>query len=192
MNEPSSSSPTTGHGLAARLRHELRVYAIVSAYLYFCFAALLLYKTALLQDAGLHYLPLGAAAIKALIIGKFVLIGDAIRKAAQRQSARLLVRIVTRVLWLLVILVLLTMAEELALGAWHGQSVAEVRAVFHARSTLESLAEVLLMALVLTPLVAVTEVNQALGPGRLAGLLTQSQGTAGDAGVHGGAVGREG
>lgn len=187
MNEPTSSSTALGQGPAARLRHELRAYAVVSAYLYVCFAALLLYKTALLQDAGLHYLPLGAAALKALVIGKFVLIGDAIRRAAQRQPGRLLVRIVTRVLWLLVILVLLTMAEELVLGAWHGESFAEVRSAFHARSNLESLAEVLLMLLVLTPLVAVTEVNQALGAGTLAGLLTRSQET--DTRAHGAADG---
>jgi len=191
MNDPLSTSPKSGHGLAGRLREELRLYAIVSAYLYICFGALLLYKASLLQDAGLHHLPVGVAAIKALVIGKFLLIGDAIRKAAQRQAQSLLVRVVTRVLWLLVILILLTMAEEMVLGAWHGQSIADIRADFHARSILESVAEVLLMLLILTPLVAVTELNQVLGPGKLNALLTQSQPTNGDTRVDGSQTGGE-
>lgn len=56
----------------------------------------------------MHYTPLGAAALKALVVAKFLLIGDAIRWVAQRQSRRLPVRIVTRLVWLLVILILLT------------------------------------------------------------------------------------
>ena len=56
----------------------------------------------------MHYTPLGAAALKALVVAKFLLIGDAIRRVAQRQSRRLPVRIVTRLVWLLVILILLT------------------------------------------------------------------------------------
>jgi ABC-type sugar transport system permease subunit len=62
----------------------------------------------LLEEAGVHYTPLGAAALKALVVAKFLLIGDAIRRVAQRQSRRLPVRIVTRLVWLLVILILLT------------------------------------------------------------------------------------
>jgi len=54
---------------------ELRRYALVSAYLYVCFGAILLYKSAILSEAGQHYLPFGVAAVKALILGKFVLIG---------------------------------------------------------------------------------------------------------------------
>ena len=60
-----------------RAREELRNYAIVAGYLYVCFAALLLYKDALLQEQGLSLLPHGIAAAKALILGKFILLGEA-------------------------------------------------------------------------------------------------------------------
>ena len=80
-----------------------------------CFAAILLYKSAILSSIGEHFLPLGLAAGKALILGKFVLLGD--------------------------------------------------------RSLPEAIASCLLMLLVLVPLVAVTEVSRALGPGALRRLL---------------------
>jgi hypothetical protein len=68
MSDTESSGPAGGESLKHRLREELRKYLIVSAYLYICFGALQFYKAALLQDAGVHYLPLGVAVVKALII----------------------------------------------------------------------------------------------------------------------------
>jgi len=167
MSDTKSTVSAGGESLKHRLRDELRKYLIVSAYLYICFGALQLYKAALLQDAGVHYLPLGVAVVKALIVGKFLLIGDAIRARLQLRPGRLPGRIAMRVFWLLLIVILLTIAEELIVGWIHGRSIAEMQSEFHARSMPELLAEVLLIGLILVPLVAAAEVSQALGPGVL-------------------------
>jgi hypothetical protein len=167
MSNTESAAVPGGESLKQRLREELRKYLVVSAYLFICFGVLQLYKAALLQDAGVHYLPLGVAVVKALIIGKFLLIGDAIRARLQRRPGHLPGRIAMRVFWLLSILVLLTIAEELIVGWIHGQSWFEMEAEFHRRSMLELVAEVLLMGLILLPLVGAAELSQALGPGVL-------------------------
>jgi hypothetical protein len=171
------------------LREEIRNYLIVSAYLFVCFGVLLFYKAALLQDAGVHYLPLGVAVVKALIVGKFLLIGDAIRARLQRRPMRLPGRIAMRVFWLLLIVILLTIAEELIVGWVHGRSIAEMQAEFHARSMLELLAEVLLVGLILVPLVATAEVNRALGPGVLRRQFLQAADSGRQAADHDGAGG---
>jgi hypothetical protein len=85
----------------------------------------------------------------------------------QRRPGRLPGRIAMRVFWLLSILLLLTIAEELIVGWVHGQSLVEMETEFHARSILELVAEVLLMGLILLPLVGAAELSQALGPGVL-------------------------
>ncbi len=167
MSDTESAAAPGGESLKQKLREELRKYLVVSAYLFICFGVLQLYKAALLQDAGVHYLPLGVAVVKALIIGKFLLIGDAVRAKLQRRPGRLPGRIAMRVFWLLSILVLLTIAEELIVGWIHGKSLFEMEAEFHARSMLELVAEVLLMGLILLPLVGAAELSQALGPGVL-------------------------
>lgn len=167
MSGAESSESDGTEGLKGKLREELRKYLVVSGYLYICFAALQLYKTALLQDVGVHYLPLGVAVVKALIVGKFLLIGDAIQARLQRRPGYLLGRIARRLFWLLLVLILLTIAEELIVGWVHGHAIAEMQAEFRARSMLEGLAEVLLMGLILLPLVAAAEVSRALGPGVL-------------------------
>src|SRR5687768_936270 len=90
VSDTESSSAGRGESLKSRLREELRNYLIVSAYLFICFGALLFYKAALLDHAGVHYLPLSVAVVKALIIGKFLLIGDAVRVRLQRPPGRVL------------------------------------------------------------------------------------------------------
>ena len=175
MSGGGSHGAGSDASLKSKLREEMIKYGVVSAYLFVFFGVLQWYKAALLQDAGVHYLPLGVAAVKALVIGKFLLIGDAIQARLQGQSGRLLERIAKRVLWLLVILALLTFAEELIVGWLHGQSMVEVQAELRARSMLERVAEFSLMGLILLPLVASAELNHALGPGVLKGLFLRPQ-----------------
>ena len=101
----------------------MRKYLIVSGYLYVCFGALLLYKAALLSEVGVHSLAFGIAAGKALVLGKFLLIGDAVRIGARGESRTLLHRIAAqRSVLLLLLLVVLTFLEELIIGKVHGHS----------------------------------------------------------------------
>jgi hypothetical protein len=45
--------------VAQRAKHELWEYALLSAYLYVCFGALILYKMAILNGEGVSYFPSG-------------------------------------------------------------------------------------------------------------------------------------
>jgi hypothetical protein len=155
----------------ARLREELQKYLIVSAYLYVCFGALLLFEAALLSGSGVHPLTIGTAAGKALILGKFLLIGDAVHVGARGHTRNMLQRIVRRSVLLLILLVLLTIVEEIVLGLVHGHSLAQTLAGFGSEALPQKLATGLLMLLVLVPLVTVGEINRALGPGRLHALV---------------------
>ena len=157
----------------ARLREELHRYLAVSAYLYVCFAAILLYKSAILSSIGEHYLPLGLAAGKALILGKFVLLGEAAGVGTRIGARTLLQRILSSSLLFLVLLVLLTIVEEIIVGLVHGHTLGQAVAALGDRSVPEVLASCLLMLLVLVPLVTVTEVSRALGPGVLRRLLLE-------------------
>ena len=154
-----------------RLREELKRYLAVSTYLYVCLAAILLYKSAILSSIGEHFLPLGLAAGKALVLGKFVLLGEAAGVGTRIGGRTLLQRILTRSVLLLVLLVLLTIVEEIIVGLVHGHSLGQAVAALAERSWLEILASCVLMLLVLIPLVTVTEVSRTLGPGALRQLL---------------------
>jgi Na+-transporting NADH:ubiquinone oxidoreductase subunit NqrD len=146
--------------LKERAREELRNYAIVAAYLYVCFGAILLYKTALLREEGVAFLPHGLAAIKALILGKFILIGEAVGVGARAQPRSLLSAIATSTALYFLLLVALSIVEELIVGKVHGHSLAETIAEFREHAGLELLATSFLMLLILVPLIAFKELRQ--------------------------------
>jgi hypothetical protein len=177
---PSSSDHASG--VKARLREELHKYLAVSGYLYVCFVAIVLFKMAVLRDAGVAYLPLGLAAAKALILGKFVLIGEAAHVGSRVQARTLLHRIVRRVALLFLLLVLLLVVEELLVGWFHGHPLAQTLAEYRHRLP-ELLAMLLLLLLILVPLVGVTEFSHARGPRALRDLLLEPPGQASAADV---------
>jgi hypothetical protein len=167
MSDHRSSGTEAGASLKTKLREEMIKYGVVSLYLFVCFGVLQWYKAALLESVGVHYLPVGVAVVKALVVGKFLLIGDAVSARLQGQAGSLLGRTAKRVAVLLVVLALLTVAEEFVVGWIHGQSAVAVREELRARSLLEMATEISLMGLILLPLVAAAELSAALGPGVL-------------------------
>ena len=169
--DQSASEPGQGPGLRERAREELVSYAVVSAYLFVCFAAVLFYKSALLREEGIAFLPLGIAGVKALVIGKFILIGEAVGAGALVASGTLRRAIVTKIVLLFLLLVALLIVEELIVGRVHGRSMAETFAELAARPRQELIANCLLLLLILVPLVAVREFSRVLGPGSLRRLL---------------------
>jgi len=158
-------------GAKERLREELRKYLFVSAYLFVCFAVLLLYRSAILRDVGQHFAPFGTALVKALVLGKFLLIGEAVGVGTRLPAGTLARRIVTRTLLLAALLIVLTIIEEVVVGLVHHQPVAQALAEFFGQALPEKLAGCLVMVLVLLPLVAATEFRHAVGAGTLSRLL---------------------
>jgi hypothetical protein len=143
--------------LKERARRELRDYAFVAAYLYVCFGAILFYKTALLREEGVGFLPHGLAAIKALILGKFILIGEAIGIGTRVQPRSLVSTIATKTVLFFILLIVLSLLEELVVGRLHGHSLAETVAELREHAGLEMLANSVLVLLILVPLIAFKE-----------------------------------
>jgi len=70
---------TTKATLGQRAVHEFKEMAILAVYLYVTLGAVILMKTAVLHDAGISFTPWGLAAVKALVLAKFMLIGRAMK-----------------------------------------------------------------------------------------------------------------
>jgi len=158
-----------------RLREELAKYLAVSTYLFVCFAVLLYYRSAILSEFGQHFAPLGTALVKALVLGKFLLIGDAMAVGTRVGARTLLQRIGIRTLLLAVLLVVLTMVEEIVVGLVHDRTPVAALSEFFGRALPEKLAGCLLMLLVLLPLVAYGELRRAIGATKLSSLLRQER-----------------
>lgn len=154
-----------------RLKEEMVEYAIISAYLLVCFSTMLLYQNAMLSKGGLSILPLSIAVIKALLLGKFILIGRAVGVGTRMQPKILLHRILWKSLAFLALLIVFTGIEELVVGLVHGHSVAQIVAEVTSNPMLKKIASSVLMLLVLIPLIAFEEIDRALGEGSLRRML---------------------
>ena len=70
-----SSEKPSAMTIGEKMGHELRQFGLIAGYLYVCFGALILYKMAILRGQGIGYAPYGLAAVKALVLAKFILAG---------------------------------------------------------------------------------------------------------------------
>src|SRR6516165_11110417 len=74
----------------AKLIGEMKELAVVTGYLFIVFAALLYFKSAILNSQGIHWIPWSFAAVKAVIVAKFILVGRAIHFAESYHEKRLI------------------------------------------------------------------------------------------------------
>jgi hypothetical protein len=168
----SYASRTTA--LKRRLGRELFEYITISIYLLVCFGALLFYKSAILRNDGIEFAPFGIAVVKALILGKFVLILHAL-KIGERNGGRgvLITDILKKSIVFLIFLSFLAVLEEIIVGLFHGREVREVVREIGGGTVREALATGVLLLLILIPYFTFRVVSLRLGEGVLWKLLTE-------------------
>jgi GYF domain 2 len=160
--------------LVNRLRKELSEYLIISLYLFVCFGALVFYKAAIMHNDGVEFEHFGLALVKALIVGKFVLILHALNVGKEKGGGRALFGLILKksVLFLLFIIVL-TVIEEIIVGLLHGRAVVEAVGEIGGGTLQQALAVSVLMLLILIPYFTFRLVGERLGKGVLWKLLTE-------------------
>lgn len=160
--------------LRQRLGRELFEYSMISTYLFVCFAALLFFKAAILRSDGIEFAPFGIAAIKALILGKFVLILHALKVGERKGGpAVLLLDIFKKSVIFLVFLSFLAVLEDVIAGFFHGREIRDVIGEIGGGTLQQVLATGILLLLILIPYFTFRIVSVRLGNGVLWKLLTE-------------------
>jgi hypothetical protein len=158
-------SATSKHAsLKQRARHELIAYLAVSAYLLVWFRAVLFYKSTILGKLGIEFAPFGLAAVKALVLGKFILVLEDLKIGERRQGSGILaVEIAKEALLFTLLLIVLSILEEVILGYFHGEESKEVLRGMGGGTIPQAFASGLLMFLVLLPYLAFRRLALTLG-----------------------------
>ena len=163
--------------LGQRAVHEFKEVAILTAYLYITLGAVILMKAAALHGAGVSFVPWGIATVKALVLAKFMLIGRAM--IGERFNDRPLIwPTLHKSFAFLLLLIVLTVIEEVVVGLFHQQSVAASLGELLGAKLYETLAGYIIMLLVLIPYIAWGVLDEALGEGRLARMFFVDRGWA--------------
>jgi hypothetical protein len=154
-----------------KLAHEVKAYAGISLYIYICFVAILFYKAAVLEAHSVGYAPYGLAAIRALILAKFMLVAHELKLGERYRNGPLIYMIVYKSIIFLVVLVVLLYVEEVAVGAIHGRTIAQSLSEIADGKWMEVAAICFLGWLMLLPYFGVRQISDALGEGQLRQML---------------------
>jgi hypothetical protein len=171
--EPMSAAAETHATLAQKAHREMIHYLAISAYLYICFGAVIFYKAAILQNNEVHFAPYGLALGKALILGKFILVAHALKIGDRNKPGRLALEILWKSFLFTLLLIILSVIEEVAVGLFHGRPAQVVLSGIAGGTLMQVLATSLLILLILLPYFALREISAKLGEGQLLRVLIQ-------------------
>jgi len=171
VSDPASSDET----LKSRVVTELKRYAVISLYLFICFGVVMIYEASQSATKEVSLLTAGIALGKALVMGKFILIGEAFGPGTRVSAPTLLSRVAWRTAGMLVVLVVFKLLEELIIGVAHSRGINELVEELMRQSWLGLLGPVLLMLLILVPMITAIELDRALGSAGLKGLLLDTR-----------------
>jgi hypothetical protein len=164
---PESAQPKAG--FRERFVHELEQYFLVTLFLFFFFGSFTLYRQLVLAEYAIGYLDYGWALIKALVLGKVILIGELLHVGERFSDRPLLITTLWKTLSFGLLIVAFGLLEHVV-GAWlhHRPLAEEFQLTGH--QGYELLARTNLQVVALIPLFAFRELGRVLGEGKLLAL----------------------
>ena len=149
--------------LHQRAMHELKEFAVITVYLYITLGSVIMMKTAVLHTEGVAFAPWGIAIVKAAVLAKFMLIGNAMRFGERNKTSPLIWPTLHKAVAFLLLLIVLTIIEEAVVGMLHHRSIAASLGDLFGPRLEETLAGYVIMLLVLIPFFAFRVLGEALG-----------------------------
>ena len=160
------SDGTARPALRQRVAHELREFTVIAIYLFICFAALINMKAAILHAQGVAFSPYGPAAIKALLLAKFISVGNVLKLGRRFQNQGLIWLTLYKSLVFFALLLALNALEEIAVGLIHHRSIDE--SILAIAGALDQLvAASFVMLLILVPFFAFRTLGEVVGEDNL-------------------------
>ncbi len=153
--------------LHERAWHELKEFVILTVYLYITLGSVIMVKTAVLHTDGVEFTPWGVAIVKAMLLAKFMLVGNAMKLGEHATNLPLIWPTLYKSLAFLVLLIVLTTIEEAVVGLFHHKSIADSLGELAGVRLPETIAGFVIMLLVLIPYFAFRVLGDVLGEGRL-------------------------
>jgi hypothetical protein len=158
-----------------RFLQEMKRYLVVVAYLAIFFGSFITYRRLVLAEYRIDYLEYGWAIIKALVLGKVILIGEIFHLGERFKERPLIVSTMWKTLVFAVFIAGFAVIERGVAAQIHHRPIWE-EFQFSGRQGYEMLARVELQALALIPLFAFQELARVLGQGKLESLFLRGPG----------------
>ena len=155
--------------------HEAGEYLVISLYLFVVFSLFVLYKSVILAEYHIDFALHGFALINALALAKVMLVAQELHLADQFRDAPLIYPTLLKSLVFTIVLACLKIAEDAAIGRFHGKSFHESLSDLGGGSWKGILILTVLLFFVLIPFFGFTELRRAFGEDRLVGAFFRSR-----------------
>lgn len=152
---------------------EICSFAILAGYLFVCFSALLYMKFSILEAQGVSFAPWGFAALKAVIVAKFMLITRRLDGHRGEENLPLIIPTLYKSVAMLVILVVLMAIEEVVVEYIHGRTMWQSLAEIGGGTLHQRVATIVVLLLILFPFFAVRALGDRIGHRKLARMFFQ-------------------
>ncbi len=119
--EPNHEKPS----LRARLLKELKSFLIMFSYLWLVFSVFLVHEWSVLASHQIDFRFYGLAVVNALVLSKIMLIAEGLHFARRFEDKPLIYPIAYKSIAFTTLLMAAYIAEEIAVGLFHGKTVAE-------------------------------------------------------------------
>lgn len=165
----------TKGNLKQKAVHEMREYLVISFYLFVVFSSFVIYTSVILAEHHIDFVLHGFALFNALALAKVMLVAQELHLADSFQDAPLIYPTLLKSVVFTVVLACFKVAEEAAVGMFHGKSIQESIAVLGNSSWKEDLCLIVLLLVVLIPFFGFTELRRVFGAERLVGVFFKSR-----------------
>ncbi len=152
--------------LKKRLTHEMESYVVISVYLGVFLLSFATYRRLLMEEYDLGYFQIGWVVVEALILGKIVLIGEALHVGERLQDRALFLSVLWKTFTFSLLVLAFKVLEHVVSALLHHKPVSEIFDLSGGRG-IEILSRVELMAVAFVPFFAFRELGRVLGEGKL-------------------------
>lgn len=153
--------------LKERALEELKVYWIITLYLWLFLGMFTVYRRLILAEAGASYLHYGIALVQALVIAKVVLIGRIFGFSRRFENHALIVPVLYKAVVFGLLVMLFGVAEHLVEGWIHKQGLWGGLHQIAATGADELAARALMLIVAFVPFFAFAEIGRVLGMHKL-------------------------
>lgn len=163
MNNPGKKKKD----IKKKIYHEMVEFWIIAAYLTLMFAAFTQYRRLILAAHDITYTNYGVAIIEALVLGKVVMIGDALRLGRWLEHKPLIYSTLLKTVVFSIFVGAFTVIENVIKGLWKGKGLVGGLDDFIGKGSHELLAGCLIIFAALIPFFAFRELGRVLGEGKI-------------------------
>src|SRR5476649_1163930 len=110
--------------IGSKIVGELKELLQIALYIYVCLGALLLYTASIAGASSIAFAHLGYAAVKALVLAKFILLGHWLHLGERKHNDRLISAVFFQTLAIWGLLIVLSLVEGFVEEFFHGYSIA--------------------------------------------------------------------